>query len=190
MACVTTNQTSEFEGCAIPPVLYGTGTLLFRDPATGEDENAGNFRLVSIVGEGEPFRVFLPGEQKPSVLSVKTAYRIEASGDSFSMANLSRLWNEPQISVVDGTRLNLTTVSVAPSRQVVFQKPLLDECGFVCSMLELVLWRAHVNVPFDYNFDQLVSTEHTFDLIALPDAIDHPNTPFGCLQLVCPAVPS
>ena len=127
MGCVTTDQTSEFQGCELPPVLYGTGTLLFRDPVTGKDEDAGNFRLVSIIGEGEPFRVFLPGEQKPSVLSVKTAYRIEASGDSFSIANLSRLWNEPEISVVDGTRLNLTTVSVAPARQIVFQKPILDD---------------------------------------------------------------
>jgi len=181
------------EDCATPPLLFGTGDLYLRAPGETDDTHAGNFKLINLTSEGEAFRYFPLGVESPAVLAVSTAYQLECQGDSFSMRNLSTLLNEVETSTATGPQLNFQTIREARLYRVTFRKGLQDGSiclNQTCNYLELIFWRAYVDVPALYNFDPISPSQHTFQIIAVPDSTSHPSQPFGHLQQVCPAVAS
>ncbi len=174
-----------------PQVLYGTGEVFFEDLETGLDVSAGDFELIHIAGEGDSFRYFDPPDGEiPIALAVTTAYRMELTGDDFSVENVARLFNQLVVANAAGYQLNLQTIRPAPIRRLTFRKTLDADlalrCGIVCSEIELVFWRTHFAVPFTYELAREAPTLHFFDIVAVPDAIAHSSNPFGIVNFVCP----
>ena len=178
-----------FPGCDIPPVLIGPGEVFIQAGGVGPEVQAGNFSLETFSDETETVRVFDGSDEDQSAMAITSAHRFEMVGDSFAMANLSRLLNQPRVPVIDGEVLGLTTVRVLTTHRVRMTKTLriTDSCVIdACATLELVLWRVYFEPGFSWALTQAEITTHTLKAVALPDQTDHPAQPFGYLKLVCP----
>lgn len=176
---------SEFDTCAIPPILTGTGLLYIVE---GEDLiDLGNFSLVDVVEEAESKRVFLGADEDASVIGITAALRLQLTGDSFSPSNVARLFNEPLALAAEGDQISLRTVRELPIYQLRFRKryPIDVDCLETC-WIDFDFWRCHLEPGFTYTFSQDEPTQHVFNFIVLPDAVQHPNNPFGTITFSCP----
>ena len=107
-----------YEGCTLPPVLFGTGQLFI---ASGADElDLGNFSLVDLIQEGDARRTFAGTDEVASAVGATAEWRLELSGDTFTPENLARLINETLM----GSELRLSTVRDLPLYSLRFRKPL------------------------------------------------------------------
>jgi len=168
-----------YEGCTLPPVLIGTGQLFI---LVGADEHdLGNFSLVDLVQVAEARRTFAGADEVASAVGATAEWRLELTGDTFTMANLARLFNETLV----GTEIGLHTVRDLPLYTLRFRK-LLRRQDCAPSYFELNLWRCYLEMPITYTFSQDEQTVHRFVFIAVPDAIAHPDKPFGVIELVEP----
>lgn len=178
---------SEFDLCSLPPVIFGTGNLYILESAIEQD--MGNFSVVDFSVEGETTRFFDGNNEVVSALGATELVRLELSGDSYSIRNLSRLFNEGIVQSGTADRLPLQTVKALPMRQFRFTKDVSAVCGISECFLNLILWRAYINLPFTYSFNQDEPSIHVFNIIGVPDAITHPSNPFGYLEFTCPVLP-
>jgi hypothetical protein len=182
---------SLFDACDTPPVLFGTGTLFIFDGSNYYD--AGNFNLVNFIGEGDVERAFRGSDEVPTPLSITTAYRLECSGDSFSNLNLSRMLNNPLVDAGPSDIIELDTVRDLRVFQVKFVKNVsslkISRCFENC-WLEITFWRAYFDFPFTWGFVQDEQTFHRWNLIALPDAVNHPTSAYGKAEITCGTVGS
>lgn len=173
--------------CEMPSLLTGTGNLLFREPDTGLDVDAGNFNLVDWNEEAETFRYFHPSDDSPRPVAVTSAVRLSCTGDSFSVQQLERVMNDQRVWVASGVQIPLRTVRESPVYRVTFRKTL-PRCrpGDVCQTLEVVFWRAYVDTGYTISFNPDTVTTFPFTVVALPDYAHHPSNPFGYVLVTCP----
>lgn len=182
---------SIFDACDTPAVLFGTGRLFIFDGSNYYD--AGNFNLVNFHSEGDVERAFLGDDEVPTPIGVISAYRLECSGDSFSNLNLSRMLNNPLVDAGVSDLIELSTVRELRVYQVKFVKDVsslkFSRCSENC-WLEITFWRAYFDLPFVYGFVQDEETFHRWNLIALPDGVNHPTSAYGKVELTCGTVGS
>jgi len=172
-----------FDLCGTPPVLFGTGFLFIFDGSNYYD--AGNFNLVNFIEEGDVERVFLGADEVPTPIGITTAYRLECSGDYFTNLNLSRMLNNPLEDAGAADMIALDTVRTMRTFQLKFVKEVGSlKCTETCWM-EITFWRAYFDLPFTYGFVQDEQTFHRWNLIALPDAVNHPTSAYGKVELTC-----
>lgn len=171
--------------------VIGTGDLFFVEH--GDEIHLGNASLVDLSWEGSTFRVFTEDGDEIAAVDVTTAYRLIGRIDSFSLANLGRLIDEPPVNVPGGTRLNLTTIRKSTIREVLFEKDLTG--GGVCragcpDTLRVRFWRAHLELPGSISLNPTTIMQQTFGIVALPDDRNHELAPFGYFEELCdlPAV--
>jgi hypothetical protein len=171
--------------CAIPPVLFGTGYLYIVDGSALRD--LGNFSLVDVIEDAEATRIFRGSSEIASPLAVTGAWRIVLTGDSFSPAQIARLVNEDLSTVSEGDQINLRTVREIPTYQLKFRKwyPLSAGCDTEC-YFDIDFWVCYHDPAITYTFSQDEQTVHVFNFIAIPDAVEHPNNPFGAWTFTCP----
>lgn len=174
--------------CDVWPIILGTGTVYIRNALTGIDEDAGNFDFVGFAGDGTAERIFLPAEEVQSVVGITDLHRFTLRGDSFSLRQLERLLNQDRISTASADVIPLSTVREMNTHQVRFTKTInADPCEVAeCPDLEIIFWRAYFEIPFSYEFERDTPTIHTFTMISLPDAVNHPTQAFGRVTVACP----
>lgn len=167
-----------------PHVLTGTGELYLNDGA-GE-LHAGNFSLVDLIQDGTAERVFIGASEVASMLGVTIGWRLQLTGDSYTNRNLERLMNLTRETTIFGEQMRMKTVRSLQLYGVRFTKDVdpVHDCAVGCR-LEIELWRAYLDLPVTYTFSQDEQTVHLFNLIALPDSIQHPNEPFGIVTMTC-----
>lgn len=170
-------------GCDVPPVLFGTGDLYIVEGTSLID--AGNFSLVDFFIDAETQRHFSGIEEVASVVGVTGSIRLQLTGDSFSPTNLARLVNQSLATVAEGDQLALRTVYELPLYHLLFRRFYPNDCDEECA-IEFELWRCYLDPTIQYTFSQDEQTVHLFNFIAIPDAISHPNNPFGTITMTCP----
>lgn len=171
-------------GCDVPPVLFGTGDLYVVDGTNLLD--TGNFSLVDFIIEAESKRFFSAADEVASVLGITGVVRLSLTGDSWSPTNLSRLVNQPLATVAEGDQLSLRTVYELPLYHLLFRRFYPNDCDEECA-IEFELWRCYLEPSIQYTFSQDEQTVHLFNFVAIPDAVTHPNNPFGTITMTCPS---
>lgn len=182
-------QSEPFDECAVPPVLFGTGTLWIADPTTGIEVDAGNFNAVSFTEDAEGFRFFAAAENGISPGAVTRAWRLELVGDYYYFEHIAKIVNEARVGFVGGEFVPLTTVKTLPVYRIIFRRWISrgDPCDpESCPSLEIELWRAFFDATAGVSMNIGQPTAWTFDLLALPDYDNHPGSPFGVIREICP----
>lgn len=177
-----------FADCAVPSVLFGTGTLYVTE---GEDEvSAGNFSSVDLVQEGVTARTFAGTDQVASIVGATSVWRLILTGDTFSIRNLARILNLTARTGGAGESIfDLQTVRMLALREVRFEREIQPlDCNETQCLLDIRLWRTYFDLPNTWTFSQDEPTIHVLSAIAIPDAIDHPDAPFGEIEACSMAV--
>jgi hypothetical protein len=179
--------TNPFDICGIPHVLFGTGQLYVTEGM--QEIAAGNFSSVDLVQEGAVSRYFSGADEDATPLGVTDRWRLILTGDTFSIRNLQRILNLTSRTGGSGeTIFDLKTVRAMRYYEVRFEKDITRlDCDEEPCFMDIVLWRAHFDLPQTWTFAQDEPTIHVFNVIAIPNPSDHPNAPFGEIT-TCPGV--
>lgn len=170
-------------------LAMGTGDL------TVDSVAVGNVAILDAAGEGDNIPIFKPAvtvgsDTNQYQLGFQRRIVIEATCDGFTLANLELLLKEPGAAIAGGGRIALTTIREETLHEVQFVHtfsacPGADDC----TALSVLFRRAFVELPWTLPFRRDAFAEYVLRFVALPDAA-FPMSPFGYVDLLCPAAES